>query len=1336
MTLRELVTQAGMDADLDGAAARATIEALEREFASAGTDPREQRRALLARVGGADTPELRTALGALVNRFDARQREALHGAIDAACARSPEEGAAAWLGALAERLGAMWLGEAEALCAHPPTGEAAQRVPLERFVRVVARMRQQRWEDIYADLEWLAAQPGVSEAARARLTMMLGQIEHFCYGDRNAAMPLLERAAQLAPQDGMVQAALGDPWLDEADRSKAERCFDHAIEVDPRVPHGYVGRGDSALRADPPAVDEAERWFQKAVAAAPGEPLGYQRLQALYSRPERIARDEARFNDALERRIALDPGDAGSAAEAWLDAATSHQAAGEYERAAECYERAIERHPKGLRPHLYLAELRRVMGDGESALAACRSAIAVAPDSCEGYLALANVNAALGNGSAALQVYADMPVPARETGSFLRKGNSYHNCLGDLHYSLDQYAEAEREYLLAIEKTPDEPLYWWNLGFARQQRSDYGRAEEAFVHAAGLDHDAPRLQRQRAVLANERANLEYSSGRYPESIRLYQQAIELNERDVVFHTNLAGAWEKLAAAGGGAEALHAAIAAFESAERVSQRKDWNEKLRRLRIRRDVARACGDSVLARLPVATPIMVEVAADLVPLVKGEGEETLADSVLRMVEELRTRIAGEFGVTLPGIRFRGNAGDLPAGNFVIILHEVPLQLGSVAADWQFVAGPGEVVESIGGNIRRGGDPLTERSGVWVEAGVLEGLRAATPDVEAYSAMGYMLRVVERVLRQNLADFLGHQEVAALLANSGDPNAATIRKSPAWLTDLVLVCRALLLEGVALLPWPVLCAAFASAKASGYTAREIVEQVRSQPGFRERLPGNEAHAGRRRLELASALEARLVASLHTRGASVVLAFEPDFCQQVLAAVRNTIDGRPTVLVVREARLRPFLRRLVELEFPMLPVLSLAEDLADPDRPAETIDIEAGSGESDSVAPASTSPQSADPHVAEAVEGTGGELLPDVAVVTAPEFPDSGSAADASALQPSLALVQDGLFEELGLLLPTVRCEADDPRLAPAEFRVRVHGVELGPRTGLDPAELLAGDTPDRLRLLGLEEARRCPNPASGAEHSVLRLSDSALATCRSAGVATWGPVGFLALALSAELRKSAARLQTDTLVAFLLESLRDSHPALVEQALERYPLPRLGGVIRALLQEEVSVRDLRGILEGLLAVDGTTDADSSRFILFSANSDILYPSSSAQTPAELSNEQLADAVRISRNRYLSHKYTRGQSSLAVLLLDPAIEQRIVSSGTQPLTLDERERLWSAVEAEYKGAQNTSVCILTDLQVRRALRSLLRPRFPGLPVLAYQELSPTLNIQPVARISW
>jgi type III secretion protein V len=34
------------------------------------------------------------------------------------------------------------------------------------------------------------------------------------------------------------------------------------------------------------------------------------------------------------------------------------------------------------------------------------------------------------------------------------------------------------------------------------------------------------------------------------------------------------------------------------------------------------------------------------------------------------------------------------------------------------------------------------------------------------------------------------------------------------------------------------------------------------------------------------------------------------------------------------------------------------------------------------------------------------------------------------------------------------------------------------------------------------------------------------------------------------------------------------------------------------------------------------------------------------------------------------------------------------------------------------------------------VRKLIETDFPNLPVLSYQELSPDLNIQPIARITW
>ncbi len=87
---------------------------------------------------------------------------------------------------------------------------------------------------------------------------------------------------------------------------------------------------------------------------------------------------------------------------------------------------------------------------------------------------------------------------------------------------------------------------------------------------------------------------------------------------------------------------------------------------------------------------------------------------------------------------------------------------------------------------------------------------------------------------------------------------------------------------------------------------------------------------------------------------------------------------------------------------------------------------------------------------------------------------------------------------------------------------------------------------------------------------------------------------------------------------------------------------------------------------------------------------------------------------------------------------DPAIEKRIGNVPAEPLTSEESAELKEAVRLEVGSlpptAQNPPV-LLTSMDVRRVMRKLIEKDFPRLAVLSYQELSPDMNIQPIARIS-
>jgi len=60
------------------------------------------------------------------------------------------------------------------------------------------------------------------------------------------------------------------------------------------------------------------------------------------------------------------------------------------------------------------------------------------------------------------------------------------------------------------------------------------------------------------------------------------------------------------------------------------------------------------------------------------------------------------------------------------------------------------------------------------------------------------------------------------------------------------------------------------------------------------------------------------------------------------------------------------------------------------------------------------------------------------------------------------------------------------------------------------------------------------------------------------------------------------------------------------------------------------------------------------------------------------------------------------------------------------------------VDEEVKMMPPTSqaAVVLTNMDVRKRLRKLLQTKFPQLAIIAYHELSPYVNIQPIGRILW
>lgn len=335
-------------------------------------------------------------------------------------------------------------------------------------------------------------------------------------------------------------------------------------------------------------------------------------------------------------------------------------------------------------------------------------------------------------------------------------------------------------------------------------------------------------------------------------------------------------------------------------------------------------------------------------------------------------------------------------------------------------------------------------------------------------------------------------------------------------------------------------------------------------------------------------------------------------------------------------------------------------------------------------------------------------------------------------LEGMLETMCDGLFYELGLLF-RASCGRDDSLEAPW-FRVSCAGIPGPAIRGLEEGEFLVGDSVSRLRTLGIE-ARETVNPDNGNDCAVARGAEDE-ERCRQAGFTTWGPEGYAVLCARREVRRNAAAFVDRRLTDLYLLRLQDVYPALVAATRERFEPGLVTRVLRGLVDEGLSIRDLRGILEGLLSVQGVSTADHSRCIVFDPATEVRCPAPPGHGLADLAADDYVACARMTLRAQISHKYTRGASSLLVYLLDPAIEA-LLQDEVAAADPEQRRRIVEVVRAEC-GADtgwSSKPVVLTTVTVRKHFRRLIEEEFPELAVLAYQELSPEMNIQPIARIS-
>ncbi|ADO74081.1 flagellar biosynthesis protein FlhA [Stigmatella aurantiaca] len=318
----------------------------------------------------------------------------------------------------------------------------------------------------------------------------------------------------------------------------------------------------------------------------------------------------------------------------------------------------------------------------------------------------------------------------------------------------------------------------------------------------------------------------------------------------------------------------------------------------------------------------------------------------------------------------------------------------------------------------------------------------------------------------------------------------------------------------------------------------------------------------------------------------------------------------------------------------------------------------------------------------------------------APDLTSLAQEQNAAFVHQHLLQLREDLFLELGVRVPGIRVRTHAAYLPEGGYALLLDDVPLASGQVM-PGSLYVLSPPEELSFLELR-LEPVEDPISGG--TIGRVAEEARARLEMAQVPMLRPGELIVEHCRGLLRTQAVHLLGVQEVHGLLEGLEAQAPTLVKEALQKVPLPLLTEVLRKLVQEQVSIRNLRAILEALVSPACEGDATA-----------------------------LAERCRQGLHRYLSHKFAP-TGSLYAYLVDPEVEESLRGKGPRG-PAPAPEHVAELLEGLRRIAPGGKGVLLTAPDVRRPLRRMIEGAFPGVAVLTYGELNVDLQIRPMGRLA-
>ncbi len=310
--------------------------------------------------------------------------------------------------------------------------------------------------------------------------------------------------------------------------------------------------------------------------------------------------------------------------------------------------------------------------------------------------------------------------------------------------------------------------------------------------------------------------------------------------------------------------------------------------------------------------------------------------------------------------------------------------------------------------------------------------------------------------------------------------------------------------------------------------------------------------------------------------------------------------------------------------------------------------------------------------------------------------------------------IRKKLSQELGFLVPSVHIR-DNLDLSPNEYRITLMGVNLGGGEILPERDMAINPG----QVFGKAQGIATKDPAFGLE--AVWIEPAHKDQAQTLGYTVVDSSTVIATHLNTLLHKHAHELLGHEEVHELLAMLGKTSKKLAEDLPSMVNTNILLRVLQNLLIEEVPIRDMRTIAEALAAA-----------------------SVKSQDPGVLTA-----AARVALSRVIVQNIFGTASDLAVMTLDPPLEQLLLKSVQQsqqqgalasedgmviePALAERLQRSLLGAARNQEAAGKPAV-LLVPAPLRAVLSKFVRFTIAGLKVLSYQEIPDNKQITIVATV--